>query len=154
MFASRSFACIGAFSLAALAGQARADIVDVIIGDSFFQTTTAGNAGFGTSNTTIHVGDTVRWTWVGGRPHSTTSVMEPAEWDSGVQGAGFVFTHTFTTAGMYDYICVIHGFHDHGTGQSSGMAGMIEVLAVPTPGAAGVLAMGAAITSRRRRCGS
>ena len=66
----------------------------------------------GTSTTTIHVGDTVRWVWISGF-HSTTSgtcagaCTPDGKWDSGV-GSGMQFSHTFTQAGQFPYFCQTH----------------------------------------------
>ena len=74
----------------------------------------------GSSTTTIHVGDTVRWTWVSGF-HSTTSGSCPGGacqgnglWDSGA-GSGMTFSHTFTQAGSFPYFCKVHGAAMQGT---------------------------------------
>ena len=78
--------------------------------------------------TTIQVGDTVHWVWIGS-DHSTTSVSGIAEsWNSGVNSAGFTFDHTFTKAGAFPYYCMIHGF-DQGNGTAGGMSGVITVSA-------------------------
>ena len=67
----------------------------------------------GTRTTTIHVGDTVRWVWVGGS-HSTTSGSCPGgcqpdgKWDSGV-GSGMTFNRTFSQPGTFPYHCTPHG---------------------------------------------
>jgi plastocyanin len=76
----------------------------------------------GSSTTTIHPGDTVRWVWTSGA-HSTTSgtcaggCSPSGLWDSGV-GSGMTFTHTFTQAGTYPYFCLVH---------QSMMTGMVVV---------------------------
>jgi plastocyanin len=67
-----------------------------------------------TSTTTIHVGDTVAWTWANtsGVSHSTTSVSVPAGalgWDSGANPSPFTFGPvTFTVPGTYTYHCIVH----------------------------------------------
>ena len=54
---------------------------------------------FSPSSVTICVGDTVVWEWTGNNPHTTTSgdgcAAGNGVWDSGVQGTGFSFSHTF-----------------------------------------------------------
>ena len=73
----------------------------------------------GTSTTTIHVGDTVRWVWVGGS-HSTTSgscsggCRADGLWDSGT-GSGMTFERKFTQAGTFAYHCIPHGASMTGT---------------------------------------
>ncbi|HEY2798550.1 MAG TPA: plastocyanin/azurin family copper-binding protein [Thermoanaerobaculia bacterium] len=67
----------------------------------------------GSNMTRIHVGDTVRWVWVGGS-HSTTSgscsggCHADGLWDSGT-GSGKVFERKFTQAGTFPYHCIPHG---------------------------------------------
>jgi plastocyanin len=76
----------------------------------------------GSSVTTIRVGDTVRWVWVGGF-HSTTSgtcqggCRPDGQWDSG-EGSGLNFSRTFTQAGSFEYYCTVHG---------ATMAGVVQV---------------------------
>jgi len=76
----------------------------------------------GSDRTTIRVGDTVRWVWVGGF-HSTTSgtcsgnCQADGLWDSGA-GSGMTFSHRFTQAGTFDYFCTVHG---------SAMTGVVQV---------------------------
>ena len=68
---------------------------------------------------TIKVGDTVTWIWDASN-HSTKS--DTNVWDSGVQNAGAMFSHTFPTAGTFPYYCIVHG----GPG-GAGMHGTITV---------------------------
>ncbi|MBU0983743.1 MAG: hypothetical protein KKA42_07720 [candidate division Zixibacteria bacterium] len=75
---------------------------------------TIGNNFFSPLKTTVTPGDTVRWTWAGGVPHSTTSTGgSPKSWDSGVtSAAGFTFEVAFTAGdgpGPFPYVCTIHG---------------------------------------------
>jgi plastocyanin len=77
----------------------------------------------GSSTTTIHVGDTVRWNWVGGF-HSTTSgtcsgnnCQRDGKWDSG-EGSGKTFSFRFTQAGTNNYFCTVHG---------AAMTGVVQV---------------------------
>lgn len=58
---------------------------------------------------TITVGTTINWVWVGTLPHSTTSQSPAEPWDSGVSAAPHSFSHTFNTAGIFEYICTVHG---------------------------------------------
>jgi len=69
---------------------------------------------------TINQGDTVRWTWGDGAPHSVTNLVGSTEtFDSTViTGMGTVFTHTFNTVGTNPYRCSIH---------TGSMTGTIEV---------------------------
>jgi plastocyanin len=88
----------------------------------------------GTSTTTIAVGDTVTWVWVGTMQHSVTSgtcgpggggnggggaygtygggggaCTDAAVWTStGFHTAGFQFSQTFSKAGTVPYFCAMH----------------------------------------------
>lgn len=71
----------------------------------------------------VPVGTEVTWTNDGGAPHTATAF--DGAFDSGVLTTGQTFTHLFSTAGDYGYVCVIHG---------EPMSGTITVLAgTPTP---------------------
>jgi len=73
---------------------------------------------------TIAAGDSVTWTWQGGK-HSVTSTG-PEAFDSGSLSAGS-FSHTFAAAGTFSYLCIWH----------AGMTGKITVVAAaPGPAAA------------------
>jgi plastocyanin len=73
----------------------------------------------GSGITSIHVGDTIKWVWMGG-PHSTTSggcssggyyggdCSADGTWDSGTYNAGYSFSQKFTTTGTFHYFCVVH----------------------------------------------
>src|SRR5579863_8682361 len=62
---------------------------------------------FNPSVVAINVGDQVVWTWVSDS-HNTESDTDI--WDSPIENTGFVFTNVFTSAGMFPYFCVVHGF--------------------------------------------
>lgn len=81
----------------------------------------------------INVGDTVRWTWMGGF-HDVTSVAGDSETFASdtMFVVGSTFEHTFTQPGVHWYYCSVHGF-DNGNGTSGGMSGTITVLSPPTP---------------------
>ncbi len=81
---------------------------------------------------TIKVGETVVWKNVGNAVHHATDdhemaiagsdVASPKDasiFDSGFMRPGETFSHTFTTPGIYRYVCVAH--------EASGMAGEIIV---------------------------
>jgi hypothetical protein len=65
--------------------------------------------------TTVDVGDTVDWTWVGGLPHTTTACSgsdfatcdQSQGWDSGIQTSG-TFSFTFTQPATFYYRCNVH----------------------------------------------
>jgi plastocyanin len=79
---------------------------------------------FSPSSVTIHVGDTVQWTWASSGHSSTSGTPGHPDglWDSGVQNVGFVFSHTFDTAGTFAYYCTPHGL-------CCGMVGSVMVTA-------------------------
>jgi plastocyanin len=56
----------------------------------------------------INANDQVKWTWVGGAPHSSTSAN--SLWDSGVHNTGFTFTQAFPATGNFSYFCTVHPF--------------------------------------------
>jgi plastocyanin len=91
----------------------------------------AGGLRFNPQNVPIQAGDTVQWSWVA-NGHSSTSGTpgNPDEtWDSGVQNSGFVFSHTFSTAGTFPYNCTPHG-------ACCGMIGPVSVGTPPPPAGA------------------
>ncbi len=55
---------------------------------------------------TVPVGTTVKWTNRDVVLHTTTSAS--GGWDSGVMQTGGEFSHTFTQAGVFNYVCTIH----------------------------------------------
>jgi plastocyanin len=74
---------------------------------------TVGNNFFSPLKTTVHPGDTVRWVWAGGVPHTTSSdPSSPKFWNSPTSStAGFVFNLQFTSAdgpGPFPYHCAVH----------------------------------------------
>ncbi len=94
--------------------------------NSFFDTVDLG------TNTTILVGTTVQWDWAQGAGfHSTTSgsctntLCSPdGNWGSEVKSFPYSFTHTFNSAGTFQYYCQIHGFM---------MQGAVNVIQPPAP---------------------
>ena len=77
----------------------------------------------GSSFTTIHVGDTVKWVFprpadyhsstsgvctAGGGYYDDGSCTPDGNWDSGQLYGGQFFSKTFTTAGSYRYFCSVH----------------------------------------------
>ena len=85
-----------------------------------------GQLRFSPADATIHVGDTVRWTWASSF-HSTTSGSPPGtpngKWDSGVQNQPFTFQQRFTATGTFHYFCRIH--------YAEGMVGAVTVVSSP-----------------------
>jgi len=83
------------------------------------------NFAFSPTSANINVNDSVKWTWAGS-PHSTTS--DTGLWESGVQGTGATFTHTFTSAGSFPFHCSVHPF----------MTGTISVQSANVPPTVGI----------------
>jgi plastocyanin len=64
---------------------------------------------FNPASVTVHVNDSVIWTWIGPTVHTATS--DTGLWDSGLLSAGSTkFTHTFTSSGSFPYFCEVHPF--------------------------------------------
>jgi plastocyanin len=61
---------------------------------------------FSPSSITVATGDTVSWTNNGAEPHDVTG----SGLDSGTLQSGQGYSHTFTSAGDFSYICSIHPF--------------------------------------------
>ncbi len=74
---------------------------------------------FTDADITVPVGSTVRWRSVSSMLHTVTPEGH-GEWAEGtLPSAGATFTHTFGTAGTFDYFCVPH--------VSAGMTGRVVV---------------------------
>jgi plastocyanin/glucose/arabinose dehydrogenase len=96
----------------ALAMGAGAATVDVEVGDFSFEPATID----------IQVGDTVRWSWVNGQPHTVTSGSSCTPdrlFDSGARSVGATSTFTFTRPGRFPYFCRLHC--------AEGMVGAVNV---------------------------
>ena len=76
---------------------ASAATATVSLGDNFYNPATV----------TINVGDTVQWNWTGANPHTVTATG--GEFDSGSPMTSGTFSHTFATAGTFNYQCKVHG---------------------------------------------
>ncbi|OJW15360.1 MAG: hypothetical protein BGO48_11970 [Mucilaginibacter sp. 44-25] len=61
---------------------------------------------FSPASVNIKVGNNVTWTNEDTAPHTATD--NGTEFDSGSLATSATFTHTFTKAGTYTYICKIH----------------------------------------------
>jgi len=84
---------------------------------------------FDPASLTIQVGDTVRWTNMGGRDHTATSTSGPASFSSPALASGETFEFTFTAVGAYAYHC---SFHPEMTGAIT-VEEPAAPTAVPTP---------------------
>jgi len=59
----------------------------------------------------VIVGDTIKWTWLSGDHHTTTSATIPQGapvWDSPLHAGNPVFTYIVTIPGSYHYVCTPH----------------------------------------------
>ena len=97
---------------------ALAAIHDVMVGNNFFRTAN------GTSDLTIEVGDTVRWTNSAGRSHDVTA--DDGSFAS-VTAASFTFQRTFMSVEEILYHCTVHSRAANQGGTS--MNGRIVVVA-------------------------
>lgn len=70
---------------------------------------TIQNFAFSPASLTINKGDTVVWTNKDSAPHTVTS-QTGNELSSQTLSQGQTYSHTFNTAGTYDYYCTIHPY--------------------------------------------
>lgn len=80
-------------------------------------TTPSGNAGegsveikgfaFSPATLTVKIGDSVTWTNMDSAPHTVTS-DSGSELDSPTLSKGEIYSHTFNSAGTYNYYCTLH----------------------------------------------
>jgi 6-phosphogluconolactonase len=89
-----------------------------------------GGLKFTPQTISILPGDTVQWVWAADGHSSTSGTPGNPDglWDSGVQNRGFTFSHTFPSAGTFNYYCTPHG----------GCCGMIGSVVVSSPTAGAV----------------
>lgn len=97
-------------------------------------TVTVQNFQFTPANiTTVHVGDTIKWTWVNGS-HTTTSQTIPAgaaSWNSAMSQNVQTFMYKVTTAGIYNYVCTPHMADMKASFTASAVSGIGEIAAAP-----------------------
>ena len=90
--------------------------VAVIVGDIFMKS--ARNGSVNPAVDTVAVGGSVTWTWTntGNVPHGIQSLASPS-FPTGtvLTGNGNTYRVTFTTAGTYQYDCLVHGTMMPGT---------------------------------------
>jgi plastocyanin len=67
---------------------------------------TIDNFAFAPATLTVKVGGTVTWTNRDEEPH--TVAASDGSFHSPGMGTGATFSHTFSTAGKFDYVCSIH----------------------------------------------
>jgi plastocyanin len=65
-----------------------------------------GTAAFAPDALTVDAGTTVTWTNTDSVAHTSTS--DASGWDSGIVAPGGHFSHSFQTAGTFQYHCAIH----------------------------------------------
>ncbi|MCW8379642.1 cupredoxin domain-containing protein [Streptomyces justiciae] len=63
---------------------------------------------FSPRSLTITAGDTVTWTNQDQAPHDVKTTSGPASIHSPMLNKGGSWSHTFTTAGTYGYVCTVH----------------------------------------------
>lgn len=62
--------------------------------------------GFEPTESSVKVGDTVKWIWTGKAPHDVLN--KDGEFTSGEPKTSGDFTHTFMKAGSFAYVCTVH----------------------------------------------
>jgi plastocyanin len=80
------------------------------------QTTAAVETGddyYSPAQVTVHAGDTVTWSNVGGAAHTITS--SDGSWGTDDLEPNASYSFTFTQPGTYQYRCVLHADHAPGT---------------------------------------
>lgn len=93
-----------------IAGECRIPIDSPIIGST---SALVAIRNFGFSPTTVRVKPGTTVTWINCEPAGVdahTSTSEEGLWDSSFLAPGATFSHTFGTAGTFDYFCVPHPF--------------------------------------------
>lgn len=96
--------------------------VFAIAGPAFAASVSIGDNFYSPATVTISAGESVTWTNGGDQPHSVTSTDGlfdsspdcPGNIDDCL-GSGESYTHTFSSAGTFDYYCRVHGFAMSGT---------------------------------------
>jgi len=78
---------------------------------------------YGPHALTISQGDTVTWTNLDTAPHDVVVTSGPAKFRSPLLSKGQSWSHTFTEAGSYSYVCSVH----------PDMHGAVTATAKPTP---------------------
>ncbi|MET7479748.1 cupredoxin family copper-binding protein [Streptomyces sp. NPDC005648] len=63
---------------------------------------------FSPGSLTVTAGDTVTWTNRDHAPHDVETTSGPASVHSPMLAKGASWSHTFTTAGSYGYVCTVH----------------------------------------------
>lgn len=89
-----------------------------------------GSPQFSPASINIQAGDTVTWTWSGFHNVQSGNGLTPCDntapnFCSGSAQVGGSFSHTFTTAGSYPYVCIAH--------LAIGMTGVVNVAAAAVP---------------------
>src|SRR5262249_19218787 len=97
--------------LALTLGRAQAETVQVDVRSNFYRTV-SNVPGVGTNETSIHVGDTVQWTWRSGFHSVTSDTNVFASMLSGMNN--FIYVFTFNTPGDFPYHCAVHGVNMSG----------------------------------------
>ncbi len=94
-----------AVGAAAIAVPALAATKNVKVGDNYFVRAS------GVPVVKAKVGDTVKWTWTGDKPHNVKVSKGPVKFASRVKESG-TYSKKLSKAGTYTIICVVHGAKD------------------------------------------
>ena len=126
-----------AFGLITICLYAQNHIVDTV-GFSFVDSVS------GTNITTITLGQTIEWKWIGGASHTATSGIDSSDPNAGLLFNGALnsvstsYTYTPTAVGTLAYFCIPHQFF--------GMLGTIQVTPAATyPGSGEDFELGTAV---------
>jgi plastocyanin len=98
-------AIVTAAGAAVLTSSALAGTRTVDVGDNYFVRSS------GVPTITVRTGDTVRWKWIGRRPHNVHVSRGPAKFSSSTKRSG-TFSRVLNRRGTYTIICEIHGARD------------------------------------------
>jgi len=88
---------------------------------------------YGPSGLSIQQGDTVTWTNLDTVEHDVYVTSGPDSFHSPMLGKGESWSHTFTTAGSYSYICSVHPDMRASVSVAAAPAAAPTTAAAPTP---------------------
>ena len=102
----------GMSGMPAMTGAPSITLGDRVAGAVAGDQVTIDNFAFAPATLTVQAGSTVTWTNSDEEPH--TVAASDGSFRSPGMGTGATFSHTFSTAGTFDYVCSIHPMM-HGT---------------------------------------
>lgn len=96
---------VAATAAALLTASAAATTRTVQVGDNYFVHAS------GVPTVTVRAGDTVRWKWVGRRPHDLRVASGPVRFASSTKRTG-TYSRVINRRGTYTIVCDVHGARD------------------------------------------